>query len=314
MIRNFIFHSVVPQVNDPSLQMNLVLFEKCIQFICSRYEVICIEDVMEPDSLVRKQKPFASLTFDDGFKDNIIYAAPILKKYNCRASFYVVTNCVEENQPPWSFMLEYLVTHTHVKDVVLDGKLIPRELRLKSLSPDMKQRMAHFKKLKSWLKKIPVERKEVIFKDLCSQMNDVELPDLMMDWNDLAALRKAGHYIGSHTHTHNSLTMMESASMLKEELSRPRELIKKHLGYEPVSIAYPFGFYNEKVKIASADAGYAMGIAADKHQIFYIGKHDYFEIPRIALCSEPWYKTKLRITNRIEQIKSLLPTRLISKR
>ena len=108
MIRNFIFHRVTPFVQDNSLQMDVLLFEKCIQFIKSRYQVMSLEDIWHAGTLKEGKKPFASLTFDDGYADNIEYAAPVLEKYDCKASFYVVTRCVEENIPVWGFQLEYL--------------------------------------------------------------------------------------------------------------------------------------------------------------------------------------------------------------
>ncbi|MBK7956947.1 MAG: polysaccharide deacetylase family protein [Bacteroidetes bacterium] len=35
--------------------------------------------------------------FDDGYLDNLEYAAPILAKYKVPASFYVVTDCIDQN-------------------------------------------------------------------------------------------------------------------------------------------------------------------------------------------------------------------------
>ncbi len=64
----------------------------------------------------------------------------------------------------------------------------------------------------------------------------------------------------------------------------------------------------------SAKTGYKMGIASDKHQVYEKHRHDSFEIPRIALCTESWFKTKLRITNRIEQIKNIVPDRFIYRK
>ena len=133
----------------------------------------------------------------------------------------------------------------------------------------------------------------------------------MMNWNDLAALRSEGHYIGSHTHTHNALTGIENDVELKKELVMPREIIQQKLGYLPVSIAYPFGFNNARVRQMTAESGYQMGIASERHQLYYQHKHDLFEIPRIALSNEPWYKTRMRITNRIEEIKNILPRGII---
>ena len=311
MIRNFIFHRVVPKVQNHSMQMDVRLFEKCLQFINNRYEVIRIEDILSTGASERGHKPYATLTFDDGYADNITYAAPILEKYHCKASFFVVTKCVEENIPVWGFHLEWLIMHTRVDAIAQDH--LPANLRLNKFPADPAQRMGWFKKLKTWLKTIPVDAKEVVFMDLCKQMNDVEVPLMMMGWQDLASLKRAGHYIGSHTHTHNALTLIENEAAIKEELSLPRELIHKNLGYLPVSIAYPFGLYNDRIKKLSAEAGYQVGIASDKHQLYYKNRQDCFEIPRIALCNESWFKTKLRITNRIEQIKSIVPNSFISR-
>ena len=308
MIRNFIFHRVTPFVQDNSLQMDVLLFEKCIQFIISRYQVMSLEDIWHAGTLKEGKKPFASLTFDDGYADNIEYAAPILEKYNCKASFYVVTKCVEENIPVWGFQLEYLFLHTRAAAIHLDADLVPENLRLSSLPADDIQRVAYFKKVKTWMKKMPVTKKEIVFTSLCDQMNDVEVPLMMMNWKDLSSLNIAGHYIGSHTHTHNALTQIEDEAALRRELILPRQLIQKNLGYPPLSIAYPFGFYDERIKELSAEAGYQMGIASDKHQLYFKHRHDNFEIPRIALCNESWFKTKLRITNRIEQIKNIVPS------
>ena len=46
------------------------------------------------DDLINKRydenKPYAVLTFDDGFKDNLTVAMPILKKYSARATIAAV--------------------------------------------------------------------------------------------------------------------------------------------------------------------------------------------------------------------------------
>jgi len=49
-----------------------------------------------------------------------------------------------------------------------------------------------------------------------------------------------------------------------------------------------------------------MALAAQWHQLYDVNNHDSFEIPRIALSNEPWWKTKMRISNKIEIIKSVI--------
>jgi hypothetical protein len=55
----------------------------------------------------------------------------------------------------------------------------------------------------------------------------------------------------------------------------------------------------------SKDVGYKVGLAVKQH-IFDPCKEDVFEISRIELYNDPWWKTRLRITNTLERIKSLM--------
>ncbi|HEA47483.1 MAG TPA: hypothetical protein ENH97_03660 [bacterium] len=44
----------------------------------------------------RKEKRKVALTFDDGYLDNWVYAYPILKKYNLKATIFVITSRIKE--------------------------------------------------------------------------------------------------------------------------------------------------------------------------------------------------------------------------
>ncbi len=83
--------------------MSPQLFERCIRLIKKKYEVRLLEDVLRDGEI--PSHSVASVTFDDGFKDNLQHAAPLLEKYQCPASFYVVTDCVDTGRLPWSHRL-----------------------------------------------------------------------------------------------------------------------------------------------------------------------------------------------------------------
>ena len=62
-----------------------------------RYRVVSLETLFLN---LRDQDPMESVCtigFDDGYRDNIDHALPLLKKYGCPASFYVVTDCIDNN-------------------------------------------------------------------------------------------------------------------------------------------------------------------------------------------------------------------------
>jgi peptidoglycan/xylan/chitin deacetylase (PgdA/CDA1 family) len=306
MVRNFIFHRVSPNVEDATLTIDPKLFEKCIRHISRKYNVVLMEDFESKSLTPDKRKPFATLSFDDGYKDNLDYAVPLLEKYNCKGSFYVVSKCVEEQKPLWVHELEYYFKHTHLWRIDLDFDFLPATLKKNKLPESTNQRMLYFRSLKSWLIETTTAQKEMVYKSLCNNLNDVEIGRIVMNWEELSQLRGAGHYVGAHSHTHNLLINIESDEELKSEFALPRKFFKEKLGFLPVSFAYPFGLCNSRVKLMAKNTGYQLGLAAQWHQLYDINKHDIFEIPRIALSNEPWWKTRMRISNQIEIIKSAI--------
>lgn len=66
------------------------------------------------------------------------------------------------------------------------------------------------------------------------------------------------------------------------------------------------GSFNETTKLLAKGAGYKFGLAV-KQNIHNPAKEDLFEVSRIELYNEPWWKTKMRISNVLEIIKSIIP-------
>jgi len=88
------YHSVNPK-SIPGMNLLIVkpeTFERQMHFLkLHRYNVVPLEELA---NLIRDKKkiPLGTLaiTFDDGFRDNYVYAFPILKKYNLPATIFVI--------------------------------------------------------------------------------------------------------------------------------------------------------------------------------------------------------------------------------
>ena len=278
MIRNFLFHRVNPQRDllwDP---MDPVLFERCIKHISKKYHVILLEELLEDKKLL-SQKNYATIVFDDGYLDNLEYAAPVLAKYNCKASFYVVTNCIDNNIPTWTHVLEHTFLHTQQTKFHLSFDFLPKEFRVEKIQTNQ-ERLQYVQKLKPILKKLRHGQREEVLLQLKKDCNDVEPPKIMMDWNQVKQLNKEGHYIGSHTLTHCMLGTMSNEKEIYEELYNSGMVIEKNLGYFPKTISYPVGSYNEQTIELSKKAGYKFGLAV-KQKLFNPSTDNFFEIPRI---------------------------------
>jgi peptidoglycan/xylan/chitin deacetylase (PgdA/CDA1 family) len=303
MVKNFLFHRVNPERHPLWDPMDVALFDKCIGFIAKKYDIILIEDLIEGE--FKKEKGnFATVIFDDGYKDNIQYAAPILDKYKCKASFYVVTDCIDKNIPPWTQVLEHQFYFTNKNSINLKFDFLPAEYRINKLS-SKSERVQYVKKIKPFLKKISHEQRTLILNRVAEEYNDTQPPSEMMNWNDLRELKNQGHNIGSHTKTHSMLGTMTNEADIMDELLTSRKRIEQQLGHLPKTISYPVGSYNETTIRLSQEAGYGIGLAV-KQTSYNPEKDNVFEIPRIELYNEPWWKTRSRITNLLKDFKKII--------
>ncbi|MGI8892284.1 MAG: polysaccharide deacetylase family protein [Bacteroidia bacterium] len=292
IIRNFLFHRVHPERDYLWDPMDVQLFEKCIKYISSKFNVVQLEDILQ-NEMMHSTKSKATIVFDDGYKDNIEYAIPILDKYKVKASFYVVTDCIDKNIPTWTYILDYAFQKTKKSNIEISFSFLPPELHIKELKTKQ-SRIEYVRKLKPVLKKLKHSQRIQILSSIENSFDDVVLPDIMMDWNDLREIKSAGHYIGSHTKTHSMLGTMDDEEEIKSELLDSAYKIKEQLNYFPKSISFPVGSYNNTTIKISRQVGYELGLAVN--QIPYNTKtHNEFEIPRIELYNESWLKTVLRI-------------------
>ncbi len=302
-VSNFLFHRVSHERDPLWDPMDVKLFEKCVAFISKHFQVVVLEEyALQRPSL--SGKPLATIMFDDGYKDNIDFAAEILSRYHCLASFYVVTDCITRNIPTWTYILDYSFSHTAVSKIDLSFDFLPDELKFASLQTT-KERVAMAGGLKRALKKLNHDQRTAVLDRIATTYADVDLPGIMMNWSDLGQLKSAGHYVGSHSATHGMLGTMSNEDDILKELKDSSETIHKRLGHVPLTIAYPLGSYNERVIRLTRAAGYTMGLAV-KQSRYYPDRDSPFEIPRMELYNEPWWKTRMRISNLDVAIKRMI--------
>ncbi len=69
-------------------------FNEQMIYLKNHFEVITVSEYLERISYNNLTGKEICVTFDDGFKDNYLYAFPILKKYGLRATFFLTTGYI----------------------------------------------------------------------------------------------------------------------------------------------------------------------------------------------------------------------------
>jgi peptidoglycan/xylan/chitin deacetylase (PgdA/CDA1 family) len=243
------YHRVLPEMqrngyHDPDLVVTPETFRAHCRLLAERYTV-------EPLALAlamwrggdRPERPFAAITFDDGYRDNIHRAAPILREHGLRATFYVVAGLVDTDDPPWYDMAGASWNAIARSGQKIDGADVKAALmQAKKLSPQERQ---------AWIERLRREAGPIELSD----------DDRIMTSAQVRALADEGHEIGSHTMTHPLLPQC-SDTALAVELTTSRAILSEIAGQPVTGLAYPNGDCDERVRRATTTAGYTYGASA----------------------------------------------------
>lgn len=220
------------------------------------------------------------LTFDDGYRDNLNLAVPVLKALGAKAMFFLVSSFLDDpHQVPWWDKIAWMTRRSVGKTIHLSQ---PEPLSV----PVSADQIDHaIKTILRQFRKADVDEAR-FFADLeatAGRCDPQALVPLLMDWTDARALHDAGMTIGVHTHNHPILSRLSYAGQIDEMTTCKRKLTNK-LGVSADTIAYPVGSksaFTDETKRAARDAGFKAGFS------FYggtnkPGRMDRFDVKRVS--------------------------------
>ena len=229
------YHSVLP---EPSLQADLLggiahdesTFRRQMELLAREFRPIGLDQVLKDIKQNRDlPKRTVVVTFDDGYADNYEIAMPILNHLGVPATFYVTVDCIENRKPPWPSRLRFAFRHTK------SGAWYDSLDRVWALK-DIAEREQAFLATCDICCRLSGITQEAFVKRIEQELgaNPPNRSDgLMMSYDQLRALTRHGHIVGSHTMTHPNIAQVtedeavyeltESKRRLETELHTPIE-------------------------------------------------------------------------------------------
>jgi peptidoglycan/xylan/chitin deacetylase (PgdA/CDA1 family) len=239
------FHRVRPAKEDAfqpngSLEITPQFLDEVLTSLDAEgVEIVALDEAYRRLMAGERTRRFVALTFDDGFRDNLEYAWPILKRHQAPFTIYVPSDFAEGRGELWWIVLELAIARNEQIEVTLDGvehvfdcptaetkkqtfETIYRHLRTRETEAELRQIGREL----AFGYGIDMER-------LCRET--------CMGWDELAFL--AGDplvTIGAHTVTHPILTKVSAEAARSEMLDGARAIAAK-LGRMPAHFAFPVG-------------------------------------------------------------------------
>jgi peptidoglycan/xylan/chitin deacetylase (PgdA/CDA1 family) len=230
---------------------------------------------------------FVCLTFDDGYRDFLDHAYPVLKRYEVPFAMYVPTSFPDRIGELWWLALESVIANNVRVGLLIDGQ----ERRFDCRSVREKREL--YEQLYWWLRgrKTEEELRDAV-RDLCARYG-VDMKSfcdtLCMTWSEIGQLaRDPLATIGAHTVNHVILTKT-SEKVVRAEMDMGRSVIEAAVGVRPQHLAYPVGDRSaagEREFRIAAELGFKTAVTTQPGVIFPEHKDHLMALPRISVNGE----------------------------
>ena len=222
------------------------IFRKLIIFLMKNYEITSFKELRDSsfDEITYKKKPKVILSFDDGYKDFIEIAHPILVEYGIRANQNIIPKCVESGLPPLNVYLQDYIGKNNKEDYF--------KLKIPNYKWDNRlNKIEEGIKLSTFIKNKPHFEQQDIANYCFEQIGDniFNQATKMMNKKDINSI-KDYHDIGVHSYSHSNMAI-ETIDYFIKDLQLCSNWLLDNLNLKPYIYAFPNGSYKEKnLKIA----------------------------------------------------------------
>lgn len=262
------YHSVLP---DPSEQADSLggivhselAFRGQMELLARDFHPISLELLLEHvrggENLPKRS---VAVTFDDGYADNYEVAMPILNQVGIPATFYATVDCIDNRKIPWPSRLRFAFRKTKLK------AWTDSQAKAWNLGNAGGREDAFLAMCDVCCKQSDARQEEFVHR--VEQELEACLPDeagsLMMSYDQLRALTRNGHVVGSHSMTHPNMAYLNEDEALRELTESKRRLESqlegpiKHFSY-PCPALSPH--WSARTVEHSRAAGYESAVTTD---------------------------------------------------
>jgi peptidoglycan/xylan/chitin deacetylase (PgdA/CDA1 family) len=264
------YHRIgAPQENafyDPVYSAGPEAFRAQVQALRDSFRLLRLDELVDLiQAGLPLRGPAALITFDDGYRDNVELALPILEELGVPAAFFLATGFLERPRLPWWDRIAYVIKNTRASTLAL---ALPTPLEIDLVNTPRSQ--AIWRVVEGFMA-TPGCDEPTFFAQL-EERAQVEVStealgrELFMTWDQARRLSEAGMAIGSHAHDHANLALLPEQEQLGE-LRQSKAILEREIGCEVTALAYPYGgagAYTHVTQRVAREAGYQLAFTAQR--------------------------------------------------
>ena len=270
------------------LEVSPVFFaEVVLKLRHSRVDLVSLDEMHRRLTEGDFRRRFVCLTFDDGYRDVLQWAYPVLRKHEVPFALYIATSFPDRIGELWWLGLEAVIARNERIGLLMEG----RERRFECGT--IAEKREAFEQLYWWLRNLETEDElRVVVRELCARYG-VDLSalcgELCMGWDEITELaRDPLVTIGAHTVNHFMLKKTPER-VVREEMEMGRAVLEAAIGSKPQHLSYPIGDETSagpREFALAAELGFKTAVTTRPGMIFPDHRDHLTALPRISLNGE----------------------------
>ena len=265
-------------------------FDMHVKTLDRYFNVLSLRDAVSLLDQRRLPARSVCITFDDGYKDNVTRALPILEGHGVPATFFIATGYLDGGVM-WNDVIIEAAKQSPRTDVDLEELGFGNH----ALTSDT-ERQQLIAALLPAIKYLDTKTRDTLAAGIAERLEFVPPTDLMMASDDLQVLHRAGMEVGGHTQRHPILAAVDDEVARREILDGKRD-IEALLGAPITSFAYPNGrpgtdYYARHAQLVR-EAGFERAVTTAPGTIN--ASDDRFQLGRFGV----WHRSPAKLILRV---------------
>ncbi|MBA3663529.1 MAG: polysaccharide deacetylase family protein [Bacteroidetes bacterium] len=236
MVPVLVFHKIIPEYDPIWPGIHPKLFEEIIIFLKKHYRILPLGKLKT--SSAKDLKDACFITFDDGYKDYLDYAYPILKRQNVHSTIFVLPPDYSNQGHIWTSVIIFFVRHYSFIE-------INNFLRENNCNVELSEDLNDFHlnlKITKYLCGFTHKVRNVIIEKLLKKFRSDNriIQHELLTMQELQSLDSSWCAIESHSLTHPGFKLETDESFIEHEVKESKVLLENTINIKVTSFAFPF--------------------------------------------------------------------------
>jgi peptidoglycan/xylan/chitin deacetylase (PgdA/CDA1 family) len=272
------YHRVLPASDwnaswsHPAIIVTPQTFARHMQVVTEHFTALTLDEFAAVPGRRDGGKPRCLVTFDDGWADNYEHAWPVLRRFGVPATIFLPVDYIDTARMFWQERLGAVLweiasrARTDGEFRVRVGPVLRRWSLNLALTGDSDPRRSVIDAVRAQ-KAAPDVDPTAMTTELTALVADRPISntaDKFLTWAQIKEMASGKISFGGHGAAHHILTAVPPGTAA-QDIARSADVLRNHLGAQPLAFAYPNGNWSPDVIGHVQSAGYRLAFTTPQH-------------------------------------------------